>query len=546
MELLVLYKTILESLNLHPNQDDMIFMDLGGEKDPITVNGKRLVLPTRAILREGLGDKLVAFHPISENFLTEGETPVFQELKKHIVLAVTVKAVVLIQRLMGLATDTKAHGKLSPKQHEFLSHVPHADGKTLALCAKLLSAIDITGAEKLINIYVRKGGQLQGKGYTRVGIVRFPMLDELDENKESIFGVKFARKKDITTIRALIEYVFPEAESGNPYSVGSTDEIAPGFDALMRAYLNVAKRINTVVKLFRDALIDGDTIKDWHDLLFDVSWEDAISDLSVYRGQIPNLDAAGNNPVVDTKKLEVVDESNTFNYKYEPPRQAQPTIAHPQAAQAGYVLPSINDNSGDGVDFEEIKARNAKVLTGQTAGGGYPYQAAPQQVYLQPGQIPPGYIQTPQGLVPAPMMDPRMMADPRMMGGQPEWMSAGVSGVAMAPMAMDPRFMGNMAMPANRMSTQERMQAGQRMDPRYYGGNTGYPMDPRMMNGGYPIDPRMMQGQPVMVNAAGIPVGQGPAYGQPAYNPGYIQPGYSGPTAVNMGANNPYGIPPLR
>lgn len=567
MDLLALYKAILKSINLHVNKEDMIYMDYDNGKEPIMVKDKRLVLPTRDILREGLGDKRVAFHPISENWLTEGETAVFVEFRKHVTLALTTKALVLLVRLAQIAADTKSHNKLSPAQHEFLSHVPNMDGKAYGAIVNVLGHADIEGNDKLISLYVRKTGQLNGKSYNRLGIVRFPILDQLEEGSDTVFKVKLPRKKDLQTLRALIEYVFPEAENTATYSVGSNDDTAPGFDALVRAFINVARRINTVVKLFRKVLEDGDVIKDWEELLIDVSWEDAMSDLSAYRGQIPNLDAAEKSgvteqvvhrpaqtathatttapPVADAAALKGDDGSvGGFNidlYRNQTRPAMAPTIATPGDYN---VIPKVE--STDGVDFNALRAKNA-----QTVGTMSP------QVFLQPGQpinqggIPPGYVQTPNGLVPAHMIDPRMM-DPRMM--DPRMMDPRMAGASGMPVWMDPNAapsaMGSFpgvagggmpvtTMPNARLSTTEQqMMLGRgaygMMPPAAPPGYVQLPdgrvvpanmVDPRMMGGGM-VDPRMVGGG-MMVNAAGIPVGMDPRY-------------YGGGTAVNMAPRDPY------
>jgi hypothetical protein len=563
MDLLALYKTILESVDLHVNKDDMVYYQNGGDKDPILVKGKRLVLPTRAILREGLGEKMVAFHPISENWLTEGETAVFTEFRKYASLSLTLKSLLLLTRLAGIASDSKTHGSLTPKQHEFLSHVPNLDAKAYLTIGKVFENVDIEGNNRLLNIYVRKTGKLAGKSFNRVGFVRFPILDQLEEGKDTVFGVKQTGKKQLPMLRALIEYVFPDAEGDPGYSCGSNDDMAPGLDALLRSFLNVAKRINQVVKLFRNVLEDGDTIKRWESLTVDVSWEDSIADLSAYRGQIPNLDAAEKvgvveqpqtaivattGPVVDTSALNGGQQTGGFNFdlysKHQAATLAAPTIANPPI-QTGYDIPKIESN--DGVDFNALRAKNAQV-----AGmGGYPVMQ-PQQVFLQQPQAPvqpptqPIILQTAQGPIQA-VINPQtgqyhdvrtgypiMMPNGAPMMAQPAGPMVNAAGIPIGP---GPGMM--QPQPTNpRMSTLEQQQFMR----QYYGGMMPQqPMQPMMMGGGNPAwmgqpDPRMMGGyQGPMGPMGGFPGGvmvdnMGRAF----------QPGYNGPMAVNVTGQNPY------
>ncbi|HWT39879.1 MAG TPA: hypothetical protein VN081_01205 [Dongiaceae bacterium] len=540
MELQELYKSILSAINLHVNKEDMVYMMQDGSKEPIMINGRRLVLPTQAILREGLGDQRVAFHPVSENFLTEGETPVFAELKKFITLSLTTKTLFLMTRLAAIASESKSHQKLTPRQHEFLSHVPNLDAKALKIIMKTLEKTEIDGKNKLINLYVRKGGHLNNKSYSRVAMVRFPILEQLEEGKEeySVFGVHFDRKKDVATLRALIEYIYPEAEQSPGYSVGSSDDMAPGFDSLMRAFLGMVKRINSLVKLFREVLEDGESIKDYRDLLTDTSWEDGLTDLSVYRGLIPNLDASAglqpkmvqpeqvhqpvavNVPTVDESRLGSTQPSGSeFNFDMyhkntQPVLVAPPTIAAP----GGYAV-IAPPPAEEGVDYASLMAKNNSAMV---RNSGYPMGTVGMtpntQVYLQPGQaLPPGYVQLPTGqIVPASMIPPGTM--PGM--GQPEWMGASVAGAP--PPVVNPGMMGAPGMPAARMSTQEMNQMAMR---GVYPPGYGYAPNPAAMP---------MPGQ-VMYDQWGRPMISAPV------NPNMGYPGQPGGVVVNGGYNiQPY------
>jgi hypothetical protein len=545
MELLALYKSILSAINLHVNKEDMVYMIQDGSKEPIMINGRRLVLPTQNILREGLGDQRVAFHPVSENFLTEGETPVFTELKKFITLSLTTKMLFLMVRLATIASESKAHSKLTPRQHEFLSHVPNLDAKALKVIVKTLEKTEITGNNKLINLYVRKGGTLTNKSYSRVAMVRFPILEQLEEGKEdySVFGVHFDRKKDVVTMRALIEYVFPEAEQTPGYSVGSSDDMAPGFDALMRAYLGMVKRINNVVKLFREVLEDDESIKDYRELLTDTSWEDGLTDLSVYRGLIPNMDASAGapakvsqveqahnqasttGPVVDESRLNPSSNTGTeFNFDmYHKNTQPVLVAPPPTIAAPGHYAVAAPAPADEGVDYASLMARNNSAMVRNT---GYPVAGNPgvmpgTQVYLQPGQpIPPGYVQLPTGQIVQASMINGGGGVPGM--GQPEWMGASVAGAP--PPVVGGVVYGNPNVQMPRLSTQELNQLAMR--GAYPQNGYGYPA-PAPMNAPMP-------GQ-VMYDQWGRPVMAAP----PVNNMGYPN---NGGVVVNGG----YNIAPYR
>lgn len=289
MDIIQLYRSILESLGLQVDEAGMVSMLLDDEPYPCTVGDKRLVLPTQKLLRSGDWAGKIAFHPISENVL-RGESPVLKKLRVLINHRLTEVISVLLTELMEIAANTAYHDKLTPTQSEFLSYVKDADAKTVKSLNNVLKSISTTGDKRLVSIYLKRGGKWKGEKYSRVAVASFPIMDEFETPDQSIFGVKLERKRDKKTIESLFKFLIPDANDLEEYSYGTNSLTAPYFHALCHSYLKVARQLNKITRRFRRHLDNPEA------LMISTDWESAIDNVSEYRDLIPTLE--GNDGVV--------------------------------------------------------------------------------------------------------------------------------------------------------------------------------------------------------------------------------------------------------
>lgn len=313
MQITDLYKAILASLNVVADENGLLSLQYMGSTHRVLVNGKRMTLPTDELLRIGDWSNLQPFHPLSENLLREGESPVSKKLKTLINLRLGTIVTDLMAQFIQLGYDTKSHAKLSPKAQELLSHIQEVDDKTVAAVDKILEAVSEEGPSKIINIYLKRGGKYKGEKVARLAVVSFPIItDEFERNDGVIYGVKL-RKKDYAAVLGLLKYILPDCDDLEAYNAPSNSLEAPYFDALIHAYINVARRLNEVVKIHKKQLENAD------ELTIDLSWIDAVENLGAYRGMIPTL--AGN-------------EGETAEKDTPAPVRPIPTIAAPVTAKA--------------------------------------------------------------------------------------------------------------------------------------------------------------------------------------------------------------------
>lgn len=282
MDIQQLYKAIAEALGLVADAEGLLSFNAGDELTPAMVGGERLALPTAERLRSGNWHGVIAFHPFSEHVL-RGESPVLKKIRMGVNYRLATVLRSLLIQFVELGADSARHARLSPKASELLSAVKDVDEKSVAAMEKIIEATQEGGPQKVISIYLKRGGTLRDQKYSRVAVVSVPFLEAFQEGDGThVYGVK-VRRKDHAAFQSLVEYILPGAEDLESYSAGSKSADAPYFDALMHAFYNVSKRLNEVVKIHKKQLSDAE------DLVTDLSWIEAFTDLSVYRDVIPPL-----------------------------------------------------------------------------------------------------------------------------------------------------------------------------------------------------------------------------------------------------------------
>lgn len=303
--LLALYKSILHSLDLKEDAEGRLSMMLGDDPYPCTVDNKRLVLPTREVLRNPDWNANIAFHPLSENIARE-QSPVLKKMRHLVNMRLTTSIAIQLVELMSIAADTNSHKTLSPKQSAMLTVVPDVDEKTVEVLRKVIETIDPVGKNRLVNVYLARGGTVKGRKWSRLASVVFPIVKEFDGEENVIYGVKM-RKKDKIAIIALLNWLIPGIDTEDTYSVGSSSMIAPYFDSLMGAFITVSDRLNTVAKMFKASYTDYDSA------YIKLSWAKEFSDLEKFKEMIPSLD--GNDGDMIDKRGVVADDEATVAVK---------------------------------------------------------------------------------------------------------------------------------------------------------------------------------------------------------------------------------------
>lgn len=277
------YANVLNSLNVRTVEDSRLSLEYHtADGDPIlkpwTIDDRRVVLPTTKNLKEQDWDTVIAFHPLSENIL-RGESDVVHTLKRLVWYRLTVSVYHVMDQLMEIAANSEIHEKLNTRQSKFLQHVPNATEKTLKQFRKVFSG----NTDKILNIYLKRDGVLEGENYRRVAVVDFPFTDDFKDDELEVLDSKLDSKKSKRTINALIDYVLPHADDPDRWSGASNSQVAPYFDALLRAYANVATRTNALINIFKKHFEDHERY------YIDLDWMDDLDSISKWRNVIPAM-----------------------------------------------------------------------------------------------------------------------------------------------------------------------------------------------------------------------------------------------------------------
>lgn len=280
------YTSLLATLDIVANDDGLLAHSTSGE--PITIDGKRLALPTNDNIRLAGRDELVVFHPLSENVF-EGMSEVFIELR-HIVAAKLHKVIVYTAyTLIKLVLDKASHEGLSNKQMGTVSNLSEVDEKFLESFKKLMNKLEVSGNNQLINIFMKYGGTLKDTKYMRIAFVSFPLLELIDSSEDYIIhDVKF-RKKDMAILKSIFTTVIPGGFEKDTYSAGSSSSVAPYFSALLLAMCNVLEDTASTTWRFR-SYIEDEVGESQHitakDILDKIAGDDSVLD---YVNAIPPM-----------------------------------------------------------------------------------------------------------------------------------------------------------------------------------------------------------------------------------------------------------------
>lgn len=289
--LIRLYESVLSAAGLVANKEGLISMDLDGIHTPCTVGkepAKRLVLPTPEVLANPSWQTTIAFHPMSESLL-RGESEVLRKLKALLMVRVLGVTTELATQLMAIAVNVDAQKKLSPDQHEYLSQVGAVSENTFKDLSKIIESLGID-RNQLCHMYLKRAGQWKGKGYSRVAVTTFPLIEQLGSVGKEVFGFSLHSQKNKKAIKALFDYILPNAEDVDKYSFGTNSDVAPYFHAMMSSFAKIAKQLNNITRKFKKHLDDADK------LLINVDFDKELGDLGKFRDLVPSL--SGNEGVI--------------------------------------------------------------------------------------------------------------------------------------------------------------------------------------------------------------------------------------------------------
>jgi len=434
MRLNDIYRSILAFAGIQVDSDGFAYTQYKDSKKPFLIKNQRLALPTQENLKNFQPGEMIIFHPLSEN-IAQGESEVISKLKYSINVRLNYTFGIISQSLLSIVNNVDLHKNLNPDQTELLIEIGSVDQTSMTNFTKIMLAVINENPDSgFLNIYLRRGGRVFDKKYSRAGIVNFSLYKELKEStNNTIKGIK-VREKDKELFLKIYKFIFPKIDQPQAYDYGSESSTAPFLDSLMKTALNIAGRFNDILDMFEKE-IDSSS-----DLVFDSDWVSKFDNLDALIPEIRRIPMQHGN-----------DGSNGDMTQYA--QKDQPALQTPTAYPANPQMPQqqipqhqmpvdqgIVKNKDGKIDFAANMHRNPAVAAApspfmppammapqmvqnrvpswampnqpQMYPPMYPQQQMPPQMYPQQQQMPP-QMYPPQQQMP-PQMYPQQQMPPQM------------------------------------------------------------------------------------------------------------------------------------
>lgn len=268
------YEKLLNDVGIQDGGEGKLSIaKLDGVLSPVTVDGKRLTLPTRENLKSNDGG-LIMFHPASEQLMS-GPSPVLDALREYIMVRIYCTGIAIARSAMAISLDTSLQKKVRGAGNELMRALTSSDKRMSETLDRVLDNIGLTPDNRMYNIFLVASGSKENPRGLRTSKVSFPILDDANsDDTTEFFNVKMPRKtKDkpcITALLAAILDVDLEKEHLKEYT--STLRQAPYFHSLITAFHDIATHQNKLI----DSLSKAD--KDIKGLEYNLDWTEEFDD----------------------------------------------------------------------------------------------------------------------------------------------------------------------------------------------------------------------------------------------------------------------------
>lgn len=383
---LAFYKQALQSMRYGVDDEGLISITTAtGQLSPAEVEGKRLVLPTKARLKDGFGDAFQAWHPLSETMARRGTSPVMQHMQRNARAQLSFTYIYLAQQLLRVAADRELHKELPPTEdcNEFLNKMQLADDKLVKIFDRLVQAA--SEKKRLITLYLKNGGTYAGKKVNRLAVIRFPIIELLETEDNKVLGIEI-KPKQRQVLLTLLRTILPNGDDPEQYSAGSNNRVAPYFHAFMTAYRKVIVQLNKIISRYGQPMalpvkafpmFDEEYLTQFGDIY------DEIPSLEGNEGGVHEVEDDAPVVAAEPAKIEVAKSAPAQGIQVvAQPGVAPASTAPMRAAQAAKVVEE------DTIDFESLKASLAPQQAAFGMGAGYPNTVVGGGVgFQQPGHV---------------------------------------------------------------------------------------------------------------------------------------------------------------
>jgi hypothetical protein len=337
-----LYTSLLKSVSIVPDEEGRLYGIglLEGEKEPILYEDKQFVLPTKTLLSKSIAETedYLFFDPLTESVLRQ-ESDSLKMLKGVMLQKLQLSINMLVANLIEVLRDDSKAALAKGNQTLLYRQGIRITTKTRSSFAKLQREGIRNGiTNRVVSIFFKRGGVVNGDKYSRAAIVSFPILDAIDNNLDAIFGVEMSKKdkKAILDLYSFVIYGTTEeltlkeriALDDSEFSAGSDVKMAPYFQSLCFAYCNVARRINKLEKVYKSLYDPEGKGKAMTKIKIDLDFEEHIQELNVYKKDPMPALAGNTGKERESEKAKVEGDSDGVDQAIA--SNATPSIARPK------------------------------------------------------------------------------------------------------------------------------------------------------------------------------------------------------------------------
>lgn len=340
------YEKVLNAYNMVVDREGFVSTSFMGEKNPKSIKDKRLVLPTKDVLRRRDIGELTVFHPIPEQ-LNQGESILVQDLVRLANIRFSYTLTALTLNIAWMISDTANHNKLSDNQTEIMLAIGSINKTRFKTIERVLAAVSKEASNKsMVSIYLRRGGTLHGKRHSCVSVVRFPLYEELSKPGDTLYGIK-VKEEDRDLLQKILDYILPDIGVKDRYNAGTHSDFIPFLESLLNVTYLLGSKLNEVTAIMDGRFTDNDV-----DLMFDLGYYEMLTNnLDKILDEARRIPSQLDRPIPDQVPEPVVQQQAPM---MPPPTMAQPNpymgqpmpLQQPQYQQPQISQPSALNSDG--------------------------------------------------------------------------------------------------------------------------------------------------------------------------------------------------------
>lgn len=230
--------------------EDNVLMCKNEKLGDFTVEDRNIALPYFNLLKNPEGK--LFFHLLNENYASP-ENAVFDQYRNMLLFTINTKLAHLVITMIALAGDVQLQQKItSGKLIQLISGIGEVDPSIIEAFKKILKgAYKKDSYSPLVDIYLKKNGEINGTPYAAIGKVNFKFFEELrkatdrTEKDYKVFDVT-VRKKDVLALYSIMEALFPNIDTKDYYVEGTDNKIFRYLNALLKTSYLVTSRMNEI------------------------------------------------------------------------------------------------------------------------------------------------------------------------------------------------------------------------------------------------------------------------------------------------------------